>query len=127
MSKEEISKLEEVKTRIEELVHVFEQIRTDIQETLEPLGRYIASFKTEPKPAQQQPGRSQAVDDVRMQFPENLGDLLFFEDKDDCVIVKPKQFLGSENFAKVAAVVRGIGGEYVSAGRASYFRISKRK
>ena len=41
------------------------------------------------------------------------------------VMVKPSQFLGSENFAKVASIVRGIGGQYVSAGKNSHFEIPK--
>src|SRR5208337_4085713 len=41
------------------------------------------------------------------------------------VIVKPASFLGQENFAKVASIVRAIGGQYVSAGKNSHFEISK--
>lgn len=43
------------------------------------------------------------------------------------VILKPKQYLGSENFATVASIVRSFGkdGMYVSEGRNSHFKISK--
>lgn len=41
------------------------------------------------------------------------------------VMVKPAQFLGPENFAKVASIIRAIGGQYVSAGKNSHFEISK--
>ena len=41
------------------------------------------------------------------------------------IIVKPASFLGSENFAKVGSIVRSLGGQYVSAGKASHFEISK--
>lgn len=41
------------------------------------------------------------------------------------VIVKPASFLGPENFAKVASIIRAIGGQYVSAGKNSHFEISK--
>jgi hypothetical protein len=41
------------------------------------------------------------------------------------VLVKPASFLGPENFAKVAAIIRAIGGQYVSAGKNSHFEISK--
>ncbi len=67
------------------------------------------------------------VEDVRTLFPRELGNMLGFEDKGDYVMIKPKQFLGSENFAKIASTVRGIGGEYVSAGRDSHFRVYKKK
>jgi hypothetical protein len=62
-----------------------------------------------------------------MLFPEELDNMLAFEDKGDYVMIKPKQFLGSENFAKIASTVRGIGGEYISAGRDSHFRVYKKK
>jgi hypothetical protein len=70
---------------------------------------------------------TQKIEDVRMMFPENLDTMLSFEDKGDYVMIKPKQFLGSENFAKIASTVRGIGGEYISAGRDSHFRVYKKK
>jgi hypothetical protein len=62
-----------------------------------------------------------------MMFPEDLDSMLSFEEKPDYVIIKPKQFLGSENFAKIASTVRGLGGEYISAGRDSHFRVYKKK
>jgi hypothetical protein len=62
-----------------------------------------------------------------MMFPQDLDSMLAFEDKSDYVMIKPKQFLGSENFAKIASTVRGIGGEYISAGRDSHFRVYKKK
>ncbi len=71
--------------------------------------------------------KSQNVEDLRMMFPENLDNMLSFEEKGEYVIIKPKQFLGSENFAKIASTVRGIGGEYISAGRDSHFRVYKKK
>ncbi len=71
--------------------------------------------------------RTQNIEDIRMMFPENLESMLAFEDKGDYVMIKPKQFLGSENFAKIASTVRGIGGEYISAGRDSHFRVYKKK
>lgn len=41
------------------------------------------------------------------------------------VMVKPAGFLGQENFAKVAQIIRSIGGQYVSAAKNSHFEISK--
>lgn len=67
------------------------------------------------------------VEDMRIMFPQELDNMLAFEDKGDYVMIKPKQFLGSENFAKIASTVRGIGGEYISAGRDSHFRVYKKK
>jgi len=68
-----------------------------------------------------------SLDDVRMSFPEELETKLGFEDKGDYIAIKPKQFLGSDNFAKIASTSRGMGGEYISAGKDSHFRIPKKK
>jgi len=68
-----------------------------------------------------------SLEDFRMAFPADLEDLLNFEDKTDYVMIKPRQFLGSENFAKIASTVRGLGGEYISAGKDSHFRVYKKK
>jgi hypothetical protein len=73
------------------------------------------------------PERSKALEDVKTMFPEELEDLLSFEEKDDYIIIKPRQFLGSDNFSKIASAVRQAGGEYVSAGKASHFKVPKKK
>ena len=72
-------------------------------------------------------GKPRSLDDIRMSFPEDLEARLGFEDKGDYIIIKPKQFLGSDNFAKIASAVRGMGGEYISAGKDSHFRVPKKK
>jgi hypothetical protein len=76
-----------------------------------------------PKP----PERTQALEEIKMTFPEDLENLLNFEEEENYIIIKPRQFLGPENFAKIASLVRGIGGEYISAGKASHFRIPRKK
>ena len=83
---------------------------------------------TMPEPGVKQGGAKQrSLDDIRMSFPEELEARLSFEEKGDYIIIKPKQFLGSENFAKIASAVRGMGGEYISAGKDSHFRVPKKK
>jgi hypothetical protein len=67
--------------------------------------------------------QSFTLDSVRKSFPEEIEAKLAFEEKGDYITVKPKQFLGSDNFAKIATTVRGLGGEYISAGRDSHFRV----
>lgn len=66
------------------------------------------------------------IQTVKNMFPEDLESLLSFEEKGDYIIIKPRQFLGSDNFAKIASVVRQAGGEYVSAGKNSHFRVPKK-
>lgn len=63
------------------------------------------------------------LEGIKMMFPENLESLLTFTEKDGKVIIKPRQFLGTENFTKIAAIVREINGSYVSAGKESHFEV----
>jgi len=58
-------------------------------------------------------------------FPKEFADLLAFEEKGEWITIKPKQFLGSENFAKIAKIIKDHSGEYISAGKDSHFRLSK--
>jgi len=66
---------------------------------------------------------SQAAQNIAEKFPEDLRGILSFECQANAIIIKPKQFLGSENFAKTASIVKTQGGDYVSAGKGSHFRI----
>lgn len=71
--------------------------------------------------------KTRTLDDIRMSFPEDLEARLAFEEKGEYIMIKPKSFLGSDNFAKIASAVRGMGGEYISAGKDSHFRVPKKK
>ena len=66
------------------------------------------------------------LETVKKAFPQDLANLLFFEETKDAAIIKPKEFLGSQNFAKIAAVVRELKGEYISAGKESHFKIPRK-
>jgi len=73
------------------------------------------------------PVTSVFIDIVRNTFPRELADMLMFDEpKAGTVVIKPRQYLGSENFAKIASIVRSINGEYVSAGKESHFRVVKK-
>jgi len=78
-----------------------------------------------PTPEPKQEEKSSGVEQVKLEFPESLASLLKFTDDGDYIKVKPRQFLGSDNFAKIASVIRALGGEYISAGKESHFRIKK--
>jgi vacuolar-type H+-ATPase subunit D/Vma8 len=71
--------------------------------------------------------RTRSLNDVKMSFPEDLEARLSFEEKGEFIVIKPKSFLGSDNFAKIALTIRGMGGEYISAGKDSHFRVPKKK
>jgi hypothetical protein len=79
------------------------------------------------KPAPEASEKKRSLEDLQMSFPEELEARLGFEEKGEYIIIKPKQFLGSDNFAKIASAVRGMGGEYISAGKDSHFRVPKKK
>jgi hypothetical protein len=84
-----------------------------------------APSQTEKPKAPTPPKPKASAKSVRQVFPEDLADMLSFEEQGEWVIIKPRQFLGSENFAKIAEVVRSQGGDYVSAGKESHFRVPR--
>jgi hypothetical protein len=132
---EEKKNLERLVQRIDELLMVLNQVAEDLRQVSISLKAIAVSQLPQPvtvaptpSPAMPKaPERGQAIEDIKMMFPEDLENLLSFEEKEDYIMIKPRQFLGSENFAKIASVVRGIGGDYVSAGKASHFRVPKRR
>jgi len=122
MSEKKVN-LEELLQRIDQILNVLNMISkdlTDISKTLREAGVPAA-------PAAAPPRRTEAIEDVRVLFPKDLEEMLEFEEKEEYIIIRPRRYLGSENFAKIASTVRGAGGEYVSAGKESHFRIPKGK
>jgi len=132
---EEKKVLEKLVERIDELLVVLNRVAEDLRQVSISLKSIAVSQL--PQPMTQPPSpvpvmpkvpeRAQGIEDIKMMFPEDLESLLSFEEKEDYIMIKPRQFLGSENFAKIASVVRGIGGDYVSAGKASHFRVPKKR
>ena len=127
--------------RVDELVVILNGIMEDLRQVSASLRSLAVSQITQPlstpptpRPTPSPPlagvpqslERSKAIEDIRMMFPDDLEGLLSFEEKDEYIVIKPRQFLGSDNFAKIASIVRGVGGEYVSAGKASHFRVPKK-
>ena len=133
---EESKNLEKIVERIDELLVVLNRVAEDLRQISISLKSLAVSQLPTPPPTPTPtpapaptpaPGRFQSVEDIRMMFPEGLENLLNFEEKNDYIIVKPRQFLGSENFAKIASIVRDMGGEYISAGKESHFRVPRKK
>jgi len=67
------------------------------------------------------------MEGIKQKFPQELQDLLSFEVQNENAIIKPRQFLGSENFAKIVSTVKEQGGDYISAGKASHFRVPRKR
>jgi len=133
---EERRTLERLVERIDELLVVLNRVAEDLRQVsislksiaVSQLGPPAVPPTTTPTPVMPKVSeKTQSIEDIKMMFPEDLESLLSFEEKEDYIMVKPRQFLGSENFAKIASVVRGIGGDYVSAGKASHFRIPRKR
>jgi len=129
--KEKMSQLVE---RIDEILLVLNQISEDLRTVSASIKSLaIGQITSQPAPQPSVPAArpsgemSKTLEEIRMMFPPDLDSLLTFEEKGEFIIIKPRQFLGSENFAKIASTVRGIGGEYISAGRESHFRVYKKK
>jgi hypothetical protein len=121
------SSIEEITQKIDQLLFVLKDISQDLAEISEALKAVRPPspvLGTAPAPTTAWL-ESSSIQEVREMFSKELEEMLFFEDTDECIIIKPRRFLGSENFAKIASIVRGAGGEYVSAGRDSHFKISK--
>jgi hypothetical protein len=68
---------------------------------------------------------TKSVKGVKALFPDELKNLLSFEEVEDLIVITPLEFLGTERFSKVASIVRDAGGEYISAGKKSHFTIKK--
>ncbi len=135
-------KLNQLLQRVEEITVTLAKVSEELRSVSASLKSLAVGEITKPKPAPS-PLRAPAIsttvsiplagsklrslDDIRMSFPEELEARLGFEEKGDYILIRPKQFLGSENFAKIASAVRGMGGEYISAGKDSHFRVPKKK
>ncbi len=115
---------EELLKRIDELLTVLNMISrdlTDITKALKETGATVAATGALPPPVKEAP----TVENVRTLFPKDLEEMLMFEETEEHIVIKPRQYLGAENFAKIASIVRDQGGEYISAGKESHFRLPK--
>ena len=112
--------------RIDQLLIVLKQITEDLADISKQMKE---AGGVTPAPARATPAPSttgmRTVADLKTAFPKELENMLFFEDTGEYIVIKPRQYLGSENFAKIASLVRGEGGEYISAGKESHFRVPK--
>jgi len=139
-------KIEELLGRIDELIKILKFLSDDLSEVSKTLRASLGSSISAPeagpisslKPpvsAQQtitfeEPSTPQSkaitIESVQSLFPPDLAGLLYFEDTDEYILVKPRQYLGPDKFRRIASIVRDqLAGEYISAKRDSHFRIPK--
>ena len=118
-------KLDKIIDRAEELLAVLKLAAEDLKH----LSDWLKPFAQQASPSAAAPPAAQALtaEGVQQSFPEDLRNLLCFQEQDGFIVIKPRGFLGSENFARTADVVKKLGGEYVSAGKDSHFRVPKQR
>jgi hypothetical protein len=69
---------------------------------------------------------NKALDKARWLFPEEIEAKLNFEISGQDIIIKVKEFLNKETFAKIAGTIKENGGEYISDGKNTHFRLPKK-
>lgn len=116
--------------RLDDLSRILKIISDDLMEIIEMLRAYAESGAERGHVTSRTGGarsvKTRTIDEIQSAFPKDLLGLLIFEVTGDHIIIRPKQYLGPENFARVASIVREqFGGEYVSQGKESHFRVPR--
>ncbi|MEM2913975.1 MAG: hypothetical protein QXH91_01045 [Candidatus Bathyarchaeia archaeon] len=131
----EKSEVEEILGRLDELLKILKFLSEDLTEisrnlktmVRQPIIESQSTISFEEPSFPVSPGPMRAVEDVQKMFPQDLARMLYFEVTEDYMLIKPRQYLGSENFAKIATIVRDqLKGEYVSQGKESHFRVPRK-
>jgi len=123
MDKEKVG-IEELTRKIDELLSVLNVISgdlTEVSKSLKALSKPSAAPAVPTTPAQ----KKHSISEVKQAFSSELVGMVTFEEKETLIIVRPRRFLGSDNFAKIASIVRNLGGEYISAGKKSHFEVPR--
>jgi len=103
------------------LTELLNRMDQGIQEARDALMQFFGE-----KPLQKETSNVDVLtaEEVAKIFPTDLATLLTFENLTNEVRIKPRQYLGSDNFGKIAAIVKDkLSGSYVSAGKNSYFSV----
>jgi hypothetical protein len=123
MGEEKIS-LEELAQKVDELLSVLKVISGDLTEVSKSLKAATGTAAAPAVPVAPS-SKQRDINDVKQAFSSELAGMLLFDESGKFIIVKPRRFLGSDNFARIASIIRDLGGEYVSAGRNSHFNVPK--
>jgi len=122
---EEKPSIEELSRRIDQLLNVLNIISRDLAEISKSLKAGGAPTAAPTIPVAATEG-TRSVEGIREAFSSDLEEMLSFEESGDYVVIKTRRFLGSDNFAKIASIVRSLGGEYISAGKNSHFKVPRK-
>jgi len=121
---EEKVNIQELARKVDELLSVLNVISGDLAEVSKSL-KAVSGPAAVPAVSVTPSEKKRRINDVKQAFSSELAGMLIFEESGTFIIVKPRRFLGSDNFAKIASIVRNLGGEYISAGRNSHFKVPK--
>ncbi|KON31883.1 hypothetical protein AC477_03685 [miscellaneous Crenarchaeota group-1 archaeon SG8-32-1] len=116
--------IEELARKVDELLSVLNVISGDLSDVSKAL-KNINETKVTPPVSPSPSSKKRGLNEIKQIFSTEIAGMLLFEEIGSYIVVKPKRFLGSDNFAKIASVVRELGGEYISAGKNSHFKIPK--
>jgi len=117
--------IQELARKVDELLNVLNVISGDLAEVSKSL-KTVSGPAAASAVSAVSSGKNLSINDVKQAFSSELAGMLIFEENGTFIIVKPRRFLGSDNFAKIASIVRSLGGEYISAGRNSHFEVPKK-
>lgn len=116
--------IEQLVERVDELLTLLNYVAKDLREVSD---RLKAAVQPQVEVASQPAVQELGIKEVISAFPEDLQGLLKFEDGGEFIAIRPVSFLGSDNFARIADIVRKrFNGDYISAGKGSYFRVPKK-
>jgi len=121
---EEKVNIQELARKVDELLNVLNVISGDLAEVSKSL-KAVTEPAAAPTISVAPSEKKRSINDIKQAFSSELAGMLIFEENGTFIIVKPRRFLGSDNFAKIASIVRNLGGEYISAGRNSHFKVPK--
>jgi len=126
--------LRELNSKMDRLLAIFDNAKSQLN-TQKPSALNVVKTgvptpeakPVEPKPSI--PESSARLAEVKLKLGE-WSNLLNFDEQASTQYIKisPKQFLGAENFGKIASLIRTeLGGQYVSQGKSSHFLVPKQK
>lgn len=132
-----VEKLHDIAVSLAELVDIFKAAKgmpkSEVKSSA-PVAKPVEAPKPVAPSAPAPVAQPSAPVDTRLaEVQEKLKDyinLLNIDTDSDTmfIILRPKQFLGGQNFAGIAGIVqKELGGEYVSQGKGSHFRVPKVK
>lgn len=116
--------IEDLARKVDELLSVLNVISGDLSDVSKSL-KNISETTVTPTVSPSPSSKKRGLYEIKQIFSPEIAGMLLFEEMGSYIIVKPKRFLGSDNFAKIATVVRELRGEYISAGKNSHFKIPK--